>query len=206
VKNYEAEKDAARKRDRKKKLSKDERKKIKLSTNDPQARLMKMPNGGYSLAMNCEFAMDTKTGFIVGAKATNRVNDSGQLGIMFDYIKTKYGKTPKRYLSDSGFRNHNDIQKLFENDCEVYMPVCRREQKIRIKNSEGVVKWKERMMTEDAQEIYSRRASTIEWFNAGARYRGLERLTVRGLKKTQAICTLHSLAHNVQRLRFFNLI
>lgn len=206
VESYTVQKDAARKRDRKKKLTEDEKGKIKVSTSDPKARVMKMPQGGYKLAMNCEFAMDTKSGFIVGTKATNQVNDSGQIGMMFDYLRDKYGTTPKRYLADAGFRNNNDVQKLYESECEVFMPVPEKEQKVTNKNPEGVVKWKERMKTGSGKETYFRRASTIEWFNAGARKRGFQSLPVRGLDKAQSICNLHALAHNIQRMKFFKLV
>lgn len=206
VESCAEKKDAAQKRDRKKKLTDHEKAKIKVSTTDPQARLMKMPQGGYKLAMNCEFAMDTKSGFIVGTRATNQENDSGQVGIMFDYLRNSYGITPKRYLADAGFRNNKDTQRLYENGCEVFMPIPIKEQKVTNKNSEGVVKWKERMQTQSAKETYSRRASTIEWFNAGARQRGLQSFSVRGLEKGQVTCNLQALAHNIQRMRSFKLI
>lgn len=206
IENYIAEKNAARNKDRKKKLTKDEEGKVKISITESKARIMKMPSGGYKLAMNCEFAMDTKSGFIIGTKATNRVNDCGQIGIMYEFLRNNYSKKPKRYLADGGFRNNTDVQNLYEQDCEVYMPVPKNEQKIKDNHPEGIKKWKIRMKEEGTRKIYSRRASTIEWFNAGARKRGLHSFTTRGLDNAQIICNLHAIAHNIERMKYLNLI
>jgi transposase len=206
VENLIAEKNASRAKDRKKKLTKDEEEKVKISVTEPKSRLMKMPSGGYKLAMNCEFAMDTKSRFIIGVKATNQVNDSGQIGAMFGFVKDTYSRTPKRYLVDGGFRSNKDVQNLYEQGCEVYMPVPRNNQTMKEEHPEGVNMWKTRMQAEGSKKIYSRRASTIEWFNAGARKRGLQSFMVRSPDKAQIICNLHALAHNIERMRYLNII
>jgi transposase len=206
VEYYCKQTDQSRIKDRKKKLTEDEKAKVKVSITDTKARIMKMPQGGYKLAYNCGFAMDTKSGMIIGTMASNRVNDSGLIKPMFDYVNDKYFKTPKRYLADSGFRKNDDIEMLHNKGCDVFMPVPVREKKISSKNSAGVVLWKERMETAEAKKIYTRRASSIEWFNAGARSRGLHRFTVRGPEKVQSVCTLHALAHNLERMRSLKLI
>jgi len=46
-----------------------------------------------------------------------------------------------------------------------------------------VVRWRERMETEEAKEIYKGRAATSECVNAHARRHSLTRLWVRGTKK-----------------------
>jgi transposase len=206
VEKYSEQKDQTRVKARKKKLTGDEKEEIKVSITDTKARIMKMPQGGYKLAYNCGFVMDTKSGMIVGANATNNASDAGQIKHMFDYLNDKYTRAPNRYLADSGFRKNSDVQALYESGCEVYMPVPEREKQISVDQPVGVTLWKERMNLADSKKIYSRRASTIEWFNAGARLRGLHRFSVRGLKKIQGICILHALAHNLERMRSLKLI
>src|SRR5260370_5312648 len=56
----------------------------RASTTDPQARVMKLADGGFAPAYNLQFATDTESRLIVGVGATNAGNDSQQLEPMQD--------------------------------------------------------------------------------------------------------------------------
>jgi len=65
----------------KKKLRKDKAAKVveaRVSTTDPDARKMKMPNGGYQAAYNVQYATDTESQRNVGVAVSNQGNDQGQ--------------------------------------------------------------------------------------------------------------------------------
>ena len=62
-----------------------------------------------------------------------------------------------------------------------------------------IIRWRQRMGTEEAKEIYKERAATAECVNAQARNRGLVRLLVRGLQRVRAIALWYAIAHNVVR-------
>ena len=53
------------------------------------------------------------------------------------------------------------------------------------------------MNTDEARELYKKRAATAECINAQARNRGLQQLPVRGLPKVKAVALLFALAHNL---------
>jgi IS5 family transposase len=67
-------------------------------------------------------------------------------------------------------------------------------------DSEEVAKWRARMASEQAKEIYKQRAATAECVNAQARNRGLLRMPVRGLAKVRSVVGLFVLAHNLMRM------
>lgn len=66
-------------------------------------------------------------------------------------------------------------------------------------DSEAVARWRARMASEEAQEIYKQRAATAECVNAQARNRGLLQMPVRGLTKVRSVVGLFVLAHNLMR-------
>lgn len=63
-----------------------------------------------------------------------------------------------------------------------------------------MAKWRCRMNTDAAREIYKNRAATAECVNAQARNRGLLRMPVRGLAKVKCVVRLYVLAHNLMRM------
>ena len=65
-------------------------------------------------------------------------------------------------------------------------------------DSEAVRAWKQRMRSEPGKEIYKQRAATSETVNAELRsWRGLGRLTVRGLAMARCVALWCALAYNV---------
>src|SRR5437899_7553497 len=72
----------------------------RASTTDPEARVMKMPDGGYRPAYNVELATTTVGGIIAGADVTNQGSDGGQLTPMTEQLEARYGTKPKEVLAD----------------------------------------------------------------------------------------------------------
>jgi hypothetical protein len=54
-------------------------KQLRVSTSDPEARVMKMANGGYNPAFNVQLANDARSRAIVGVEVTNEGSDSAGL-------------------------------------------------------------------------------------------------------------------------------
>jgi transposase len=185
------------------------KKEPRASTTDPDARNMKMPDGGFRPGFNVEFGTDTKSGIIVGVDVTNVGSDSGQLLPMVEQIEERYEQTPDRMLADGDFANLDDIEKLHaEHEVEVYAPIKNAEKEkakgnnpfqAKPKDGPGVGAWRERMGTEEAKTIYKRRAQTAEWANARVRNFGLRQFLVRGLEKVRAATLLYALAHNLKQ-------
>ncbi len=183
-------------------------KEARASMTDPEACKMKMGDGGFRPAYNVQFATTAESLVIVGVDVNNSGTDRGQIGPMYDHLEERYRKQPEEYLADCGFVHLGDITKLESAGTKVYMPIPFIERKIKsgkdphapIKgDSEEVKRWRARMGTEDAKEIYKQRSGTAEFPNAGCRNRGLHQFRVRGLLKAKAVCLMQALAHNFQR-------
>jgi len=179
----------------------------RVSTTDPDARVMRMGDGGYRPAYNAQFATDTQNRVIVGVGVTNQGNDYGQMPPMIQNIQRRTGQTVEEYLADGSFAKKEDIQKLTEEGVTVYAPpqVSKKEgvnpYDPRQRDSAEVAAWRKRMATEVAKEIYKERASTAETTNADLRiHRALDRLQVRTLPKVLSVLLWSALAYNVLRL------
>src|SRR3984957_13754486 len=62
----------------------------RASTTDPQARIMKFPDGGCRPGYSVQYATDTESGVIVGAEVTNAGNDGAQLPPMLAQLEERY--------------------------------------------------------------------------------------------------------------------
>ena len=197
--------EVAKKMERRKKGSGSQ---ARASKTDPEARNMKMGDGGFRPAYNVQFATTAGTLVIVGADVVSTGGDGGLMSPMVDQIEERYGTRPDEHLADGGFSTLNDIETLESSGTQVYAPVKDEEKKRekgadpfgrRKGDSDEIAAWRQRMGTEPAKEIYKQRAATAEFPNAGCRNRGLLQFPVRGRAKAKAVTLWHALAHNFQR-------
>ena len=182
----------------------EDRTKTRASTTDPEARVMKMADGGYRPAYNLQFATDTTSQVIVGVDATNAGTDHGQLAPMVDQLAARHAEAPGATLVDGGFATKEDIEAVSDRTT-VYAPVQKPKDPTRAPHvplptdTPAVAAWRERMGTPEAQAIYKERAATAECVNAQARNRGLRQLRVRGLAKARTLALWYAVAHNLAR-------
>jgi transposase len=177
----------------------------RTSTTDPEARVMKMPDGGFRPAYNVELATDAASGVIVGVEVVN-TGDAGKAAPMEAQVRKRTGQHPKAYLMDGSFATRGDIATLENRGVTVYAPVRlprNRPQgeryQPRYEDTPAVVRWRQRMATEEAQAVYKERGATAEWVNAQVRQHGVSRFTVRGLAKVTTVMLLVAVAHNLLR-------
>ena len=138
----------------------------RTSTTDPQARVMKMPDGGFRPAYNVELATDQAKGIIVGVRVVMEGTDAGQAPPMEEQVKERTGQHPGAYLMDGGFATREDITALEERDVTVYAPVKLPKSKPeeeryrpRYGDTPQVERWRQRMATEEAKAVYRQRGS-----------------------------------------------
>ena len=180
--------------------------KARVSTTDPDARVMKMGDGGYRPAFNVQFATDTATQVIVGVSLDNQGSDQNQMSPMIEQLRERYDQVPKEFLVDAGFTKLAEVEwvETVEN-VTVYAPVMQPRDPNRdrhqpmLGDSDAIAAWRQRMGTDAAKEIYKERAATAECVNAAARNRGLRQFLVRGQRKARAIALWYALAHNLMR-------
>jgi transposase len=179
----------------------------RASSTDPEARVMKMPDGGFRPAYNVQFATDLDSLVVVGVEVTNAGSDGGQMDPMVEQIEQRHGQQPREYFTDGSFSTLEDIERLSRRGVTVYTPV-KDEDKKRQRGEDpfaprpgdvpGVLAWRQRMGTAAGRLAYRQR-SKCEWTNATCRNRGLYRFWVRGQAKVRAVACWHGLAVNFLR-------
>jgi transposase len=182
-------------------------KELRVSSTDPEARKMKMPNGGYHPAFNVQLASDPQSRAIVGVEVSNQEYDSvGLSEPMREQVERRSGRKVGQHLLDGGYLNNQDIERAHEQSVELFLPPKGarteknrgRELEVKAKDSPAMRAWKERMSSEEGRNIYKQRGSTSETVNADLRtYRGLTQFTVRGLHKARCVALWCALAYNV---------
>jgi transposase len=178
----------------------------RASTTDPEARLMRMPDGGTRPAYNVQLAVDTASRAIVGVEVTNAGSDAGQSEPMREQVEERTGGEVKEQLIDGGYVKLEAIDRAAA-AVTVYMPVPRPKKagvdphEPKRTDSVAVAAWRERMGTEAAKATYKQRAATIETVNGELKTeRGLDRFGVRGLSKARCVTLWSVLAYNVVHL------
>jgi transposase len=191
------------------KRSGEKRSEPRASTTDPEARRMKMADGGTRPAMNVQFASDGDAQIIIAVQVTSQGSDSGLMGPMYEKIRGDYSPTPDQYLVDGGFTHRDDVTQLEAGGTQVYAPLYQEEKQLeqgknpyalRPGDSAEMAAFRVRMGTQEAKDIYKRRSAIAEFPNADCRNRGLTQFRVRGLVKAKAQTLWHVLAFNFCRM------
>lgn len=181
----------------------------RTSTVDPEARRMKMGDGGFRPAYNVQFASDGEARMIVAVEVTNEGTDGGQMVAMLDEVTARYEKTPDRILVDSAYATKDGVTQAERGGTKVISTVPRAEQlskhgkdpHARQKgDTDEYATFRARMGEPEQQELYKKRPSIAEFPNADCRNRGLHQFRVRGLVKVKAVVLWHVLAFNFMRM------
>jgi hypothetical protein len=187
------------------KKSEDDRKEARVSTTDPEVRVMKMSDGGFRPAYNVQFAATTEEKVVVGVSVTNVGSDKRQMTPMLEQIERRCGERPAAHLVDGGFVKLDEIEGAAAHGTKVYAPPQAKKKgespdyEPKPDDTPAVAAWRQRMGTQEAKDIYKERAATAELVNADAKeHRGMK-LRVRGLDKVLAVALLHALTFNLMR-------
>jgi transposase len=196
-------------RDRQDEQNPQKEKPPRASLTDPEARKMRMADGGYRPAYNVQLNTEVGAGLIVGVAVSTAGNDSHEMLPMLEQMQERYQQVPDEHLVDGGFVNKEQIaQAVQEYSTTVYAPLKEEKKQLaagkdpyqaKRGDQPAVAQWRQRMGTAAAKEIYKQRASTAEWANAQARNRGLYQVRVRGQQKVLAVILWYALAHNLVR-------
>lgn len=173
----------------------------RASTTDPEARVMKMPDGGFRPGYNVQFAVagDEMGGprTIVGLNVTNIGSDMGSVADMIVEVARNTRVFPLLWLADGNHARHADIEYAARvGVCPVIsVPDYENTEK---PSSEAVRAWHERMETEEGKRLYKSRASLVELVNAHFKDRfGIDKVLVRGTAKVKCVALLGALAFNL---------
>jgi transposase len=188
----------------------EQREEARVSTTDPEARVMKMGDGGFRPAWNVQIGSDTRSRIITGISVDNRGSDRGNLAPMVTQMGERTGLVPAELLADGGYVDHKDIEALAAKSIAVYAPLNKRKNGAtdphtpRETDSPAIAAWRSRMATPEAKENYKDRAATAESINADLKcFRGLDRFLVRTLPKVTCVAFWSAIAYNALKLLAF---
>jgi transposase len=181
-----------------------QREQARVSATDPEARVMKMADGGFRPAYNVQLAADTAHRVIVGVAVSASGSDMAQAPGMVAQVARRAGALPADWLMDGGFAGLPAIEHVAAAGVRVVAPVARPKAADRDPHqplptdSPALAAWRVRMGLDDIKQLYRLRAATIECVNAQARTRhGLTQLRVRGVGKVRCVVLWAALAHNL---------
>ena len=81
----------------------------RVSTTDPECRIMGQPDGGYAPSYNVQISTDAKEKAIIGVTCATSPADQTLLGTALDEIETTTGCTPRQLVVDQGFTTRETI-------------------------------------------------------------------------------------------------
>ncbi len=173
----------------------------RASTTDPDARVMKMADGGFRPGYNVQVASAAGEQIVVGFDVTNAGSDRGLMRPMLDRSRVRTGRLPRRHLVDGGFGSAEDIEWAHDQGIEVYCPPTQSKHGTdpylpRPGDGPGVLAWRARMASEPGKAQYKLR-SICECIHARWRNWNLRQLTVRGIAKVRAVVLWYALANNI---------
>lgn len=176
------------------------------STTDPDARVMKMADGGFRPAYNLQIASAAERQIVTGVDVDTTGSDHGKLTPMFDQLRRRYGRRPKRCLADGGYLKNADIVAAADpahGAVELYCPATANKHRTdpyapRPRDPTAVADWRHRMNSADGKARYKRR-SIIECIHARMRNWNIRQFTVRGTHKIRAALLIFALANNILR-------
>ncbi len=189
--------------------------KARCSMTDPEARNMKMGDGGFRPAYNVQFVTDGDTRMIVAVDVTNNGSDGGQMSPMQEDVAERYDQTPENYLVDGGFATNEDITKVEQAQSQVFAPMTHAERiekrggdpyERRAKDTDEMAAFRERMKSDEAKALYKQRPSIAEFPNAECRNRGLHQFRVRGLEKVKTVALWYAITFNFMRMQQLGLL
>jgi len=187
----------------------------RCSTTDPEARTMKMADGGFRPAYNVQFATDGETRMIVSVAVSNNGSDGGQMAPLHKTLSERYGKVPQHYVVDGGFATIEDITQVEKAGSQVAAPMLHEDRIVkrggdpyaaRARDTNEMAAFRQRMATDTAKEILKKRPSIAEFPNAECRNRGLQQFRVRGLEKVRAVSLWYAITFNFMRMMTLKLI
>jgi hypothetical protein len=183
----------------------------RVSTTDPEARVMKMADGGFRPAFNAQLAVDTATQLIAGVELVNHGSDMNQMAPMHEQLRQRYGCTPTHWLADGGFTKLHAIEQLSGAGTQAVVPPPRSRNPgvdpcaPKDTDTAALKQWRSLMDSDAGKALYTQRGATVECVNAQVRRRGLHRFLVRGLVKARAVLLWQALAHNLMRMHSLNI-
>jgi transposase len=92
----------------------------KVSTTDPEARMMRHSHGGILPSYNVQMSVDSEAKMIAAVGVTNAVNDSEQLLPAMKRLKDTCGRKPQQVIADGDYTNYGSVAEMAKLEIDFY--------------------------------------------------------------------------------------
>jgi len=106
--------------------TKGKEKQLRVSSTDPQARVMLGAKGGYAPSYNVQISTDATAKIIVGVGVTQSSSDVGELEPAVKRIEENLGQKPEQMVADGAYPTHDAIEAMAEQEIELIGPLPNR--------------------------------------------------------------------------------
>ena len=102
------------------------KKEVRVSTTDPEARVMLQAKGAYGPSYNVQISTDAQTKVIVGVGVTQSASDAGELEPAVERIKANLGKPPEQMVVDAAYPTQEAIEAMAKEGVDLIGPLPER--------------------------------------------------------------------------------
>lgn len=103
-----------------------EKKQLRVSSTDPEARVMLGAKGSYGPAYNVQISTDAKARIIVGVGVTQCSSDAGELPAAVERIQKNLGQKPEQMVVDGAYPTHETIEAMADTGIDLIGPLPER--------------------------------------------------------------------------------
>jgi transposase len=96
-----------------------EKKKIRASSTDPEARVMLQAKGAYGPSYNVQISTDAKAKIIVGVGVSQAGTDAAELEPAVERIEDNLGEKPEQMVVDAGLTNQATLEAMTEKQVDL---------------------------------------------------------------------------------------
>ena len=82
----------------------------RVSLSEPEARIMKHPDGGWAPSYNVQVSTELQSRMIVGIGVTTAANDTQELLPALEQVKENCGRLPQQVLADNGYVSRDNVE------------------------------------------------------------------------------------------------
>jgi hypothetical protein len=100
-----------------------EKQEARASISDPEARVMKQSDGGFSPSYNVQLTTDAKEKIIIGVGVTQNGSDYGELVGAEEKVEQTLGGAPEQMVVDGGFVSRENILSMKEKGIDLIGPM-----------------------------------------------------------------------------------
>ncbi len=184
----------------------------RASETDPEARVMKMANGGFNPAYNAQFCTDTASNIIVGVQVSQQGNDTGLASPMLAQLQSEQNQLPAELLADTSYFSIDEVVAVSQKGCTPYFAIPGKgkgppkngpDPRYMPKKTDPpeVAECRLRMGTEAAKAKLTQRGAVAELVHAVMDQWNLSRVRVRGVEKVRTVLLWFVLVHDWIRTR-----